>query len=381
MAGIWLTQPNQPGFRPPTERLRRTEAATPTYTANHHRRRLGKGLIFVASILLFVLAIGLMKAGAGQLTPLVRDHFALDNPLRSLGFGWLFAYLIMSGSPVAAVALTFLDAGALTPMSTFTMVTGSRLGASFIVLLIGFIYILRGRSRSASMTMGLLALAVTGTTHLAALPVGVIILQQGWFNGLRIGGSGAARSIFDFTIQPVIGLADAYLPAWAIFLLGLGVIMLSFSLFDRCLPEMTIRESHLGRTARLVYKPWVMFLLGAGVTVISLSVSISLGILVPLSARGFIRRENVIPYIMGANVTTFVDTALAAILLENPVAFTVVLVEMVSMVIVSALVLTLIYRPYERVILAHVSWCVDSNRNLALFAILILLVPVLLILI
>jgi Na+/phosphate symporter len=61
-----------------------------------------------------------------------------------------------------------------------------------------------------------------------------------------------------------------------------------------------------------------------------MSVSVSLSILVPLSDRGFIRRENLIPYILGANITTFIDTLLASVLLDNPLAFTIVLVQMVS---------------------------------------------------
>ena len=103
--------------------------------------------IFVVSLFLFILAITLMKEGARGLAPLVRDSFAVDNPANSLGFGWLFAYVIMSGSPVAAAALTFYDAGIFNQLSAFTMITGSRLGASFIVLFIGFIYVLRGRNR------------------------------------------------------------------------------------------------------------------------------------------------------------------------------------------------------------------------------------------
>lgn len=370
-----LVQDKQPTLPfKPTKRAGRL-----TRGLRRNGRRLAKMFLFLASIVLFVLAIGLMKEGASNLTPLIRDSFRLDSPWRSLGFGWLFAYLIMSGSPVAAVALTFLDTGLLTPLSTFTMITGSRFGATFIVLLIGFIYVLRGRSRTASMTMGLLALMVTATTHLVALPIGIILLQQGWMDALRMSSDGAVGSILALTIKPLTAFAAANLPAWAIFVTGLGLIMLSFNLFDRCLPQMTLRESHLGATARLVYRPWVMFLLGAGVTLISMSVSISLGILVPLSARGFIRRENVIPYIMGANVTTFVDTVLAALLMDNALAFTVVMAEMVSMTIVSALVLILVYRPYEQTMLTSVEWCVKSNRNLTFFALLILLIPIVLI--
>jgi Na+/phosphate symporter len=160
----------------------------------------------------------------------------------------------------------------------------------------------------------------------------------------------------------------------------MGIIMVSFNLFDKCLPEMSLKESQVGRMSRLVYRPWVMFLLGASITMISMSVSVSLAILVPLSQRGFVRRENVIPYIMGANITTFVDTLLAAILLDNPPAFTVVFVEMASITIVSMLILALIYRPYEHGMLALVNGIMSSNRNLALFMFTILVIPIILLL-
>jgi solute carrier family 34 (sodium-dependent phosphate cotransporter) len=124
-----------------------------------------------------------------------------------------------------------------------------------------------------------------------------------------------------------------------------------------------------------------MFLMGAAITLISMSVSVSLSILVPLSNRGFIRRENVIPYIMGANITTFIDTLLAAVLLNNPQAFTVVLVEMISILIVSVIILMTFFHSYERSMLAFVKWITASNRNLFIFMAFILIVPLILMLI
>jgi Na+/phosphate symporter len=123
-----------------------------------------------------------------------------------------------------------------------------------------------------------------------------------------------------------------------------------------------------------------MFLLGAGVTMMSMSVSVSLSVLVPLSNRGFVRRENVIPYIMGANVTTFIDTLLASVLLSNPAAFTVVLAEMISIAIVSLVLLLTVFEGYERIILRSVTWLSARNRNLALFMVAIFAIPVLLLL-
>jgi Na+/phosphate symporter len=171
------------------------------------------------------------------------------------------------------------------------------------------------------------------------------------------------------------------LPAWGVFVVGLAVSMVSFSLFDRCLPQASLKESQVGWMSRLVYRPWVMFVLGCLITSISMSVSISLSILVPLSARGFVRRENVIPYIMGANITTFIDTLLAAVLLKNPEAFTIVLAVMVSVALVSMLVIILFYNRFQRRILVFVEWVTARNRNLAIFMVGIFLIPILLMLV
>ncbi|MCB8945217.1 MAG: hypothetical protein H6658_15835 [Ardenticatenaceae bacterium] len=338
----------------------------------------GKVGIFMISLFLFILAITLMKEGARDLAPLVRDRFSVTNPANSLGFGWLFAYSIMSGSPVAAAALAFFDAGVIDLLSTFTMITGSRLGASFIVLFIGFIYILRGRNRANSLGMGLLSLIVTGTTYLAALVVGVLLLNSGLINNVPLRSGAILNSLTDYVFDPITAFALMYLPTWALFLVGLGIIIVSFNLFDKCLPQMALKESQVGKLSRLVYRPWVMFILGASITMISMSVSVSLSILVPLSQRGFVRRENVIPYIMGANITTFIDTLFAAVLLKNSSAPTIILAGMLSITIVSLFILTFMYRPYERVILAWVNGIAASNRNLALFMFTILVIPIIL---
>lgn len=361
--------------------------ATPLSTRERTQRRLraiGRNIsytkiaIFIVSLFLFILAITLMKEGARDLAPLVRDRFKVTNAANSLGFGWIFAYVVMSGSPVAAAALTFFDAGVIDKMGAFTMITGSRLGASFIVLFIGFIYVLRGRNRANSLGMGLLSLTVTGSTYLVGLIVGVTLLRSGVLDVVQLHSGATLSSITDFVFDPITNFFLSFLPRWSLFLVGFGIILGSFNLFDRCLPEMSLKESQLGRVSRLVYRPWVMFMVGGLVTMISMSVSVSLSILVPLSQRGFVRRENVIPYIMGANITTFIDTLLAAVLLNNPAAFTVVLTEMLSVALVSAVILATVYQRYARSILRLVAWVSDDNRHLAIFMFIILFVPVIL---
>ena len=164
-------------------------------------RRGAKILLFFISLTLFILAILLMKEGAQSYSSFIRDSLKVDNPLNSLGFGWLFAYLIMSGSPVAAAALTFFDSGVIDKLSAFTMITGSRMGASFIVLFIGFIYVLRGRDRGTNLGMGLLALVVTGSTYLVSLALGGAILRAGTLDSIHLDSNIRIQSLMDSLFQ------------------------------------------------------------------------------------------------------------------------------------------------------------------------------------
>ena len=336
------------------------------------------GLFFV-SLFLFILALTLMKDGARGLAPVVENRFSLDSAANTMGFGWLFAYVVMSGSPVAASALTFLDAGIITAVQTFTMIIGSRMGASFIILFIGFIYVLRGRNRSTSLSMGLLSFTVTGTLQAGSLIIGTLLLMSGVLERFHLGQGMAIVAITDLIFDPISAFFKSFLPPWGLFVVGLGIILITFNLFDKCLPEMTIKESQVGRVSRLVYQPMIMFLLGSAVTLVSMSVSVSLSILVPLSHRGFVRRENVIPYIMGANITTFIDTLLAAVLLNNPEAVTVVLAEMLGVTFASLIIMLVAFRAYERGTLRFVSWVTARNVNLALFMFTIFIVPLILV--
>ena len=229
--------------------------------------------------------------------------------------------------------------------------------------------------------MGLLSLIVTFSTYLPGFILGVLFLQTGWLDDIQPHGGALLQSGIDLIISPLAEVSAVLLPEWAIFFLGLGLTLFSFHLFDKCLPQMTLKESQLGRLSRLVYKPIIMFLLGALITMISMSVSLSLSILVPLSDRGFVRRENVIPYIMGANITTFIDTLLAALLLGNSSAFTVIFIGILSITIISIMILITTYGRDRSIILNSIHWITANNKNLAIFMVSIFVLPILLMLI
>lgn len=345
-------------------------------------RWLPKLLIMIVGLLVFILALQLLKQGAKVYGRQIVQYLDISTDVNSLGFGWLLAYLFLSGSPVAAIAVSFFSAGTITDMQAFTMITGSRLGASFIVLFVGFIYYLRGHQRSASISIGVLALLTTAAIYLPALAVGYWLLTSGVFRSLQVSATTPVSSFIDAIFDPILGLiAWLGLPGWIVFGLGIGTLLLGFNLLDRALPEMNPERSSFQRIGRLVYRPMAMFLLGCAVTSVTLSVSVSLSILVPLSAKGLVRRENTLPYIMGANITTFIDTLVAALINGGPAAFTIVLVEMISVAVLSLLVLALCYRPFERAILRLQEIVIRNNRTLGAFLCIMLIVPVILLLV
>ena len=122
-------------------------------------------------------------------------------------------------------------------------------------------------------------------------------------------------------------------------------------------------------------KKWPMFLVGCGVTFLTLSVSVSLTLLVPLVAKGYLRRANTLPYIAGANVTTLADTLVAAILLGNQDGVRVVVAVTLSVTVWTLALLAFAYPMLRRGCLGFARWALSSRRRLATFALGLFLVP------
>lgn len=309
------------------------------------RRVLG----VAAGLFLFVLALETIKRAAFSLAPLMRG-FALDGPGPALGFGWLMACVVLSGSPVAATALALLASGALKPDETFAMIGGSRLGASFVVLVAGALDDLRSRRREKrSAYVGVAALLTTAVVYVPALAVGALGLERGVLAGLRLEGR-RLGSVVAAIFGPAVSALGALLPAGLLFVAGVLILVAGFRLFDSVLPDLRARESPVTLAARVVYRPWFMFLVGLGVTAVTLSVSVSLSLLVPLTAKGHVRRENIVPYIMGANISTFDDTLFAAAVVGHPEAVRLVALLMGSVALLSLPIVLLFPYAFERAV-------------------------------
>jgi Na+/phosphate symporter len=334
----------------------------------------------VAGLALFVTALGLMKEGAAALVPALEGSVFTDNGWSTLGFGWLAACLVLSGSPVAASALALLDGGAIDVEQAYTMLTGSRLGAAFVVLVAGTVYAVRhttGDGRRAPISIGILALLMTAVTYVPGSAIGYLLLTGGAFDGVTIGTSPGLTSVTDTLFGWPADLVDAVLPGWALFPVGVAVLLAGFALIDKVLPEVG-GEGH-ERPDSWYDRKWPMFLLGCGVCLLTLSVSVALTVLVPLVARGHLRRANTLPYIAGANITTLADTLVAAVLLGNQDGVRVVLAVTVGVTAWTLAVLALGYPLVRRTCLGLARWILVSTGRLVGFVVVLFLIPLILV--
>jgi sodium-dependent phosphate cotransporter len=78
---------------------------------------------FLLALFLFVGALQVMKTGAANLDLLKEGGFLVRNAASTLGLGWIGALFVLSGSPVAASALTLVAAGSITELQGFMMLT------------------------------------------------------------------------------------------------------------------------------------------------------------------------------------------------------------------------------------------------------------------
>ena len=334
---------------------------------------------FVLALFTFVGALQLMKTGAASLDVFKTGGFLVKNAGATLGLGWVGALFVLSGSPVAATALTLVAAGSITEIQGFTMLTGSRLGAAFVVLVVAVMYAFRRGEgeRFKPVSTAVMALLTTLILYVPAAILGFFLLRAPGFRSLNLSFPGELADLLDLVYGGILERVETW-PAFVVFLGGLGVLLLSFKLIDAVIPELS--EDTLGEKHRdWLTKKWTMFGLGCAVALVTMSVSVALTVLVPVVTKNYVKREDIIPYIMGANITTLGDTLLAAFALDSAASVRIVVAGIVTTTILSVMGLAFFY-PLIRAGIWRLQFQIwRSKPRLAGFTAALFLVPVALI--
>ncbi|MFB6124810.1 MAG: sodium:phosphate symporter [Halanaeroarchaeum sp.] len=272
---------------------------------------------------------------APALGPVLRR--SLDPDVSALGAGWLAAAALLNGSVVAAVAISLAGAGVLTARKLFLLVVGSRLGAAVVVLVGALDHLQRrGDSLPTSVGLGLLTFVVT---HSIYLPVAVLgYLGLPWVRAtVDLPGGGLAT-----TARPLASLGGP--AAWlhsllggpATFAVAIALFLASLRTVDRLAARVETERLET-RYLAVVDHPWRSFAVGLVATALTTSVAVSVGIVVPLYNRGYLDREQMVPYLLGASLGTLTDSLLVAVVVGAPTG-----VLVVALVLAVGTVLTLV---------------------------------------
>ena len=329
---------------------------------------------FLLALFLFVGALQVMKEGAAGLSVLSHDGLA-KNAGATLGLGWIGALFVLSGSPIAASALTLVKADTITEVEGFTMLTGSRLGAAFVVLLVAVIAAMRSGEgkRMAPVSTAVMALSTTALIYVPGAILGFFLLESEPFHSLDLQFPAQFGDLVDFVYGDLLALVEGW-SAPLLFLGGLALLLVAFKLIDSVVPELGDEAIESSRLSWL-RKKWPMFGLGCLVALVAMSVSVALTVLVPLVAKGYVKREDILPYIMGANITTLGDTLLAAFLLHSPAAVRIVLAGIIGTTVVSLVLLAFFYPQIRRGMWRFQRQMVKSKTRLAIFTAALFAVP------
>jgi hypothetical protein len=237
-------------------------------------------------------------------------------------------------------------------------------------------------SRRAPISIGILALAMTAVAYVPGGAIGLGILNSGVLQQVNLTPPAVFFELTEAISKPAIDLIEVVLDpqttlgAGLLFVAGLGLLLVSFRLVDELLPS--IGGDGEDERSRWYVGPWTMFGIGLVVALATLSVAVALTLLVPVVAKGYVRREQTLPYIAGANITTLVDTLVVAILLQNGDAPRVVLAVALGVTVWTVLLLAFVYRPLRRAIFALQDAVLRTKTRLVLFTAALFLCPILL---
>jgi sodium-dependent phosphate cotransporter len=349
-------------------------------------RLLASGPLWIgalSAILLFLFAIQLLGAATEAARPTIaRGHDRIVFGSGSaLGVSWLVTYAMTSGSVVAALAVSLLASGIASVSGAFMMIVGSRIGGGAIVVIIGGLDYVQedttGSMREGT-SLGLLTFLITLTIYVPTALLGLLVLAT-----VRPELFAATRGL-DLPVGalrfygPIVDAVTVAIGPWSALALAIALLLVGLWLFDSVLERVeteTVRRHvfrHFGRQ-------WTAFGVGVLITALTTSVAFSLGVVVPLYNRGFVRREEITPYVLGANLSTLLDTLVVAFVLDTAAGVTIVLL-ILGLATAFTLLALFAYDPYVTVIHAGQDKLLSDRRYFVGFLLVMVLVPLALVL-
>lgn len=345
-------------------------------------KRYERGFYIVSSLLVFIFGLQLLgestQAIADVLEPLIKQLITGD--LSALGAGWFLAYMVLNGATSAAIGIAFLESGLITVSNAFMMISGSRLGAAFIVIFIGVLEYIQGKNPDLrdSCSIGILQFLATYIMYLPAIILGYWLLENFDLSFLQLNVPPQFYYGLDVIFGPAVTYASENLIAPVSFIGAVLLLVWSLQVFDKGFKGIGGEKFRSKYLRFQLTNHWLAFGLGALITFLTTSVALSVGIIVPLYNRGYFRRKEILPYLMGANITTMVSSLMAAAVMRSGEGIMVALLLTFTVTLVTIAVL-LFYDTFYKYFKKLFDGIMLKDSYLIGFSLALLFVPLILV--
>ncbi|MGK0209011.1 MAG: sodium-dependent phosphate cotransporter [Patescibacteria group bacterium] len=308
-------------IRSPVRKAKKMSVKIPHLEEPKSRTR--SAILLVVFLYIFVLSLELIKK-ASSLIPIDISTLIFESiaPVKAISLGWFVTTIAQSSGAVSSVVVAFVGEGLITlPTGVYIMI-GASLGTTITALIISLVTVSVKRkdfrhgfeiALAYSIYSALLVFIVAFLEYFFALFSRVSLYLATLFEG-------GISLLFlpDFVTlltDPVLHIIFVNSNVYLLFLLafiGLGVSLkfMSTSLID----VFGGREKARIFMNKHFDNKYKAYFLGVLLTAMVFSSSITISLLVPLAVARLISLRKAIPFILGADLGTVVDTILAALI-------------------------------------------------------------------
>jgi|TARA_Y100000310_G_scaffold337938_1_gene426266 sodium-dependent phosphate cotransporter len=280
-------------------------------------------------IYLFILSIELIKKSSLLLAPDIKNLLIQNiTPLKAISVGWFTTSVVQSSGAVGSITAAFTGNDIINLTTAVYILIGASLGTTITAMIISLITVTYKRR---DFRHGF-EIALSYSIFSALLAVIVFFLEFFFSIFSKISlflATALENKTFLLEIPDIIGIITNPLinivpiENQKFLALAFGFILLitvlryiGHSVMDVLGGEKKARK-FINKHFESKYKA---YFIGVVLTAIVFSSSITIGLLVPLATARLISLRKAIPFILGANLGTFTDTFLAALIIGKTAA-------------------------------------------------------------
>ena len=352
--------------------------------------RISAWVKLIGLLYLFILSIEFIKKSSLFLAPNIKDFLLQTmHPIKAVSFGWFSTAIVQSSGAVSTITATFAGNNLLNFSTAVYIVIGAALGTTITAIIISLVTV---SAKRKDFRHGF-EIGLCYAIYSALLVIISFLLEYffNFFSGISLFlASKMSGKISLLKVPDLVGAITSPIvnPIFSrnhkLFILILGFAILIFAL--RFIGKAVIgifggEENARKFIDRHFESKYKTYLIGALLTAVLFSSSITIGLLVPLAVTRLIGLKRSIPFILGADLGTFTDVFIAALIIDKIPALAIALVY-----IMIAVFGALIFLPNTKFLFKITKYTskklIGISRKKALYVLIaLILIPLLIILI